>query len=209
MEQPQEDAPIVPATELTEADAEPEAPAEPSSTPARDAMRRMEREEGRRRRAAAMDVPDDETLRVAPVDQRPEFIAQGKVDDSQTRIFSGLAGEVALEALKNDAQSDIQTVSKVFDLFADAPAVADAEPAGEAEQTIRLSRAQVEEIRQQQEPREDKYVGRGKKKEEIKPLKKQKKSFLFGKKKAKTEDEDDFVEDFAEGEDYDDEDLFE
>ena len=160
-------------------------------------------------RSAVVEVPVDETLRVAPVDQRPEFIAQGKVDDSQTRIFSGLAGEVALEALKNDAQSDIQPVSKVSDLFADAPAMADAEPVGEAEQTIRLSRAQVEEIRQQQEPREDKYVGRGKKKEEIKPLKKQKKSFLFGKKKAKVQDEDDFVDDFAEGEDYDDEDLFE
>ena len=33
--------------------------------------------------------------------------------------------------------------------------------------------------------------------------------FLFGKKKAKVEDEDDFVEDYAEDEDYDDEDLFE
>ena len=55
-EQPQEDAPIVPATELTEADTAKEAPAEPSNTPARDAMRQMEREEGRRRRAAAVEV---------------------------------------------------------------------------------------------------------------------------------------------------------
>ena len=40
-------------------------------------------------------------------------------------------------------------------------------------------------------------------------MKKQKKGFIFGKKKAKDEEEDDFVEDFADGEDYDDEDLFE
>ena len=208
----QEEAPIVPAAELTDKPAEelPKAEEEISETPARDAMMKLEREEGRRRRAV-VEVPVDETLRVAPVDQRPEFIAQGKVDDSQTRIFSGLAGEVALEALKSDAHSDIQPVHKVADLFTDLPELADDEqPAVEAEQTIRLSRAQVEEIRQQQEePREDKYIGRGKKKEEIKPMKKQKKGFLFGKKKAKVQDEDDFVDDLAEGEDYDDEDLFE
>ena len=195
--------------ELMETEEEAVAPAEPSNTPARDAMRQMEREEGRRRRAAAVEVPDDETLRVAPVDQRPEFIAQGKVDDSQTRIFGGLAGEMVQEEIKHAAK--VETVHKVADLFAEAPVIEEKNetPADEAEQTIRLSRDQIEEIRQQQEPREDKYAGRGKKKDEIKPMKKQKKGFLFGKKKAKVEDEDDFVEDFAEGEDYDDEDLFE
>jgi len=92
----------------------------------------------------------------------------------------------------------------VADLFVDAPMM---EAQDEAEQTIRLNREQIEEIRQQQEPREDKYAGRGKKKDQIKPMKKQKKGFLFGRKKAKDEDEDDFVEDYAD-DDVDD-DLFE
>ena len=82
---------IVPTPELTEEEMlypeEEEEPDQNSTTPARDAMRRLEREEGRRRRTA-VEVPNDETLRVAPVDQRPEFIAQGMVDDSQTRVFT-------------------------------------------------------------------------------------------------------------------------
>jgi len=202
-EQPQEEAAIVPAAELTEEAAQ--MPEEPSAAPARDAMYQTEREEGRRRRAAAVEVPNDETLRVAPVDQRPEFIAQGRVDDSQTRIFSGLAGEMAQAGgMSMNAEPEIQPVHRVADLFAEAPAM---ENQPEAEQTIRLNRDQIEEIRQQQEPREDKYAGRGKKKDEIKPMKKQKKGFLFGRKKAKEEDEDDFVEDY-DGDDEDD-DLFE
>ena len=75
-----------------------------------------------------------------------------------------LAGEMLQaeeEAVK--AQPEVETVHKVADLFAAAPA---AEEQAEAEQTIRLSRDQIEEIRQQQEPREDKYAGRGKKKAE-------------------------------------------
>ena len=195
-----EEEPIVPAAELTE---EEKAPVEPINLPVR--------EEGRRRRTAAVEVPTDETLRVVPVDQRPEFIAQGKVDDSQTRIFGGLAGEVAQAQAEVKREPDVTPVHKVSDLFAEAPVIEEQaeEPKAEAEQTIRLSREQLEEIRQQQEPREDVYAGKGKKKDEIKPMKKQKKGFLFGRKKAKPEDEDDFVEDFAEGEDYDDEDLFE
>ena len=203
-----QEAPIVPATELTEEEA---AQAEPETAEAP-----AVREEGRRRRAAAVEVPSDETLRVVPVDQRPEFIAQGKVDDSQTRIFGGLAGEVAQAQAEVKKELDVTPVHKVSDLFAEMPATEEptqqpkAEaPVSEAEQTIRLSREQLEEIRQQQEPREDVYAGRGKKKDEIKPMKKQKKGFLFGRKKAKVQDEDDFVEDFAEGEDYDDEDIFE
>ena len=199
----QEEETIVPVEELTGEAAE--TPAEPSEIPARDAMRQAEREEGRRRRAAAVEVSNEETLRVAPVDQRPDFIAQGKVDDSQTRIFSGLAGEMAqVEEKSMPAEPEIQQVNKVADLFADAPMPG---AQAEAEQTIRLNREQIEEIRQQQEPREDKYAGRGKKKDEIKPMKKQKKGFLFGRKKAKEEDEDDFVEDY-DGDDADD-DLFE
>ncbi|MGN0772252.1 MAG: CARDB domain-containing protein [Candidatus Ventricola sp.] len=200
----QADEPIVPAAELTEEDTDkPE-----STTPARDAMRQLEREEGRRRRAA-VEVPTDETLRVVPVDQRPEFIAQGKVDDSQTRIFGKLGEEVAQAAAAPKAAepADVPTVNKLADLFEEAPAIEEqpAEKAG-ADQTIRLSRAQIEEIRQQQEPREDKYAGSGKKKAEIKPMKKKGLFSGFGKKKAGA-DEDDFEEDG--GDDFDDDDLIE
>ena len=195
--QDEQEAPIVPAAELTEDEQDEPVDLPVSAAPA----------EGRRRRTA-VEVPTDETLRVVPVDQRPEFIAQGRVDDSQTRIFGGLAGEVA-QAQADVKNTEVTPVQKVSDLFAEAEDIepqAESAPA-EAEQTIRLSRAQVEEIRQQQEPREDKYAGAGKKKDEIKPMKKQKKGFLFGRKKAKVEEEDDFVEDYAEGDD--DDDLFE
>ena len=197
----QADAPIVPTEELTEK----ETSLPQSSTPARDAMRQLEREEGRRRRAA--EVPTDETLRVVPVDQRPEFIAQGKVDDSQTRIFGKLAEEVAqASAPKPEKTADVPAVSKVADLFEEAPVIEE-QPAAkaEAEQTIRLSRAQIEEIRQQQEPREDKYAGQGKKKDEIKPMKKKGLFSGFGKKKQA--EEDDFEEDS--GDDFDDDDFIE
>lgn len=178
--------PIVPAEELTE-----DAPS--STTPARDAMRQLEREEGRRRRPAT-EVPTDETLRVVPVDQRPEFIAQGKVDDSQTRIFGKLAEEVAQAAVpKAEEPVDAPEVNKFADLFEDAPK-AEKYPEDNAGETIRLNREQVEEIRRKQEPREDKYAGSGKKKDEIKPMKKKGLFSGFGKKKNGA-DEDDFVED--------------
>lgn len=194
----QEDEPIVPAAELTgEEKAE-------STTPARDAMRQLEREEGRRRRAA-VEVPTDETLRVVPVDQRPEFIAQGKVDDSQTRIFGKLADEVAQAAApKAEEPAEAPAVNKVADLFEEAPAIEE-QPEAKADQTIRLSRAQIEEIRQQQ-PREDKYAGNGKKKDEIKPMKKKGLFSGFGKKKKAEAEEDDFVED---NDDLDDDDFIE
>ena len=85
-EKPVKDAPIVPAQDLESETAE-EAVA--SATPARDALKQAEGEENRRRRAAVQ-VSTDQTLRVAPVDERPEFVAQGKVDDSRTRIFGKL-----------------------------------------------------------------------------------------------------------------------
>ena len=193
----QDNEPIVPAAELTE-----EENAE-STTPARDAMRQLEREEGRRRRAA-VEVPTDETLRVVPVDQRPEFIAQGKVDDSQTRIFGKLADEVAQAAApKAEEPAEVPAVNKVADLFKEAQAIEE-QPEGKADQTIRLSRAQIEEIRQQQEPREDKYAGSGKKKDEIKPMKKKGLFSGFGKKKKTEADEDDVVEDIDGDSDDDD-----
>ena len=70
---------IVPTPELTEEDTRPAAE-----------ERKPEPEEGRRRRAV-VDAPltADRTLRVAPVDQRPEF-PQSKADDSRTRIFGKL-----------------------------------------------------------------------------------------------------------------------
>lgn len=188
----EKEAPIVPAEELTE-------DVTASATPARDAMRRLEREEGHRRRAV-MEVPTDETLRVVPVDQRPEFVAQGKVDDSQTRIFGRLTEEAAQAAApKAEAPADAPEVNKVSDLFKGA-AKDEALPENNAGETIRLSREQVEEIRRKQAPREDKYAGGGKKKDEIKPMKKRLFSG-FGKKKSEA-DEDDFVEDS--GEDFDD-----
>jgi len=194
-----EEAPIVPAAELTE---EAQNPAEPSNTPARDAMLQLEREEGRRRRAAAVEVPTDETLRVAPVDQRPEFIAQGKVDDSETRIFGRMAVQTAIEeeakAAAEAAQEPAAPVKEAS--VKEAPAE---EPA--AEETIRISREQIEEIRGKQAEREDTFSGKkGKKRDEIKPMKK---GFsLFGKKnKAKKDEEDDFIEDLDE--DFDDDDF--
>ncbi len=82
-------------------------------------------EAGRRRRAMQeREVPADRTLRVAPIDERPEFIAQGPVDDSQTRVFSRI-DEETLEAPAEEK-----------------PAVQEA-----SEPTIRLSAEQVEEIR--------------------------------------------------------------
>lgn len=180
---------------------------QPSNTPARDAMRRLEREEGRRRRQA-VDVPADETLRVAPVSQRPEFVPQGKVDDSQTRIFSGLADQVtqaAAESQNVDEPKAAQEENKAGHVAAQA--APKAEQAEETEQTIRLSREQIEEINRQNEPREDKYAGQGKKRGEIKPMKKKGLFSGFGRKKSAS-DEDEFVE---ENEDFDDDndDFFE
>ncbi|MBR3795499.1 MAG: hypothetical protein IKK34_05670 [Clostridia bacterium] len=193
-----DDSAIVPTTELTEEEAsrmKEEAANKPASaTPARDAMRH---------RRAQMDIPTDETLRVAPVDQRPEFIAQGRVDDSATRIFGRLTEDIEVPV-----KQDTTRVAPVKDAEQEAPvAVAETpaddplkdEPAGA---TIRINKAQIDEIRQQ---REDKFAGKGRKRNEVKPLRKQKKGLFGGLKKA--DEEDDFLEDA----DYDDgdDDLFE
>jgi hypothetical protein len=64
-----------------------------------------------------------------------------------------------------------------------------------------------EEIREKQAEREDAFAGKkGKKRGEIKPMKKKKKGFLFGRSKA--DDEDDFVED-EEWDESGEDDLFE
>ena len=191
---------IVPTPELD--DEEPAEEADPNSTtPARDAMRRLEREENRRRRAA-VEVPTDETLRVAPVDQRPEFIAQGKVDDSQTRIFTPVYdGEPAPAAPEAPVVPEMEIpVPEAPDM----PVMAQ-EDAG---QTIRLSRAQLDELREQQ-VREDRFAGKGKKRSDIKPMKKKGLFSGFGKKNKKAEsDEDDFVEEYDGDDDFEDDDLY-
>jgi len=204
-EEPEDEA-IVPATELTEEEAvrmhEEAVKASAQAAAAQEEMRQQEPENRRRRQP--VEVPTDETLRVAPVDQRPEFIAQGKVDDSETRIFGRMAVQTAIEeeakAAAEAAQEPAAPVKEAS--VKEAPAE---EPA--AEETIRISREQIEEIRGKQAEREDTFSGKkGKKRDEIKPMKKKKKGFLFGRGKA--DDEDDFVED-GEWDESGEDDLFE
>ena len=159
---------------------------QPSSTPARDALRRAEGEENRRRRAQ-QEVPTDKTLRVAPVEERPEFTPQGKVDDSKTRIFGRL---------------DVEGALKEEQAKAEAPK-ADEEKTEAAQETIRLSGEDVQKLKTQ--AREDHFGVKGKKREEIKPMKKKKGLFGLGKKK---DEDDDFLID-ANDDDGDDDDLFE
>ena len=159
---------------------------QPSSTPARDALRRAEGEENRRRRAQ-QEVPTDKTLRVAPVEERPEFTPQGKVDDSKTRIFGRL---------------DVEGALKEEQAKAEAPK-ADEEKTEAAQETIRLSGEDVQKLKTQ--AREDHFGVKGKKREEIKPMKKKKGLFGLGKKK---DEDDDFLID-ANDDDEDDDDLFE
>ena len=159
---------------------------QPSSTPARDALRRAEGEENRRRRAQ-QEVPTDKTLRVAPVEERPEFTPQGKVDDSKTRIFGRL---------------DVEGALKEEQAKAEAPKT-DKEKTEAAQETIRLSGEDVQKLKTQ--AREDHFGVKGKKREEIKPMKKKKGLFGLGKKK---DEDDDFLID-ANDDDEDDDDLFE
>ena len=133
-------------------------------------------EEGRRRRPTP-EVTTDKTLRVAPIEDRPEFVPQGKVDDSQTRIFGKLTPESAKpeETPKNNAEQE----------------------------TIRLTGEDVQAIREQ--TRKDTFAGHGKKRGEIKPMKKKKGLFGLGKKDT---DDDFFIDPDAQNDD-DDDDLFE
>ena len=133
-------------------------------------------EEGRRRRPT-QEVTTDKTLRVAPIEDRPEFVPQGKVDDSQTRIFGKLTPESAKpeETPKNNAEQE----------------------------TIRLTGEDVQAIREQ--TRKDTFAGHGKKRGEIKPMKKKKGLFGLGKKDT---DDDFFIDPDAQNDD-DDDDLFE
>ncbi len=139
----------------------------------------------RRRRAQDREVPDDRTLRVAPVDERPDFIAQGPVDDSETRVFGKLDTDVlAQEELKLDAP-----------VKEEAPAQTPDDP------TIRFSSEQVEEIRKgeaQQKVKKDK---------KSREMKKSKKGlFGFGKKK---DEDDSFIDDEFDELDGDEDDFIE
>lgn len=82
-------------------------------------------EEGRRRRTTQeRDASSDRTLRVAPVDERPDFIAQAPVNDSQTRVFSKI---------------DVEAVEDLTQEKPEQPTAGD--------ETIRLSADHVDEIR--------------------------------------------------------------
>jgi len=211
---------IVPTPELTDeepaGDPQEDAVDPVSTTPARDAMRRLEREEGRRRRAA-VPVPTDETLRVAPVDQRPEFIAQGQVDDSQTRIFTPvyedeLAAQMTPETPYAAYEEPMAPFTPEEPYAQEAPFAPMMDSYPDADQTIRLDRRQLDELREQQElmEREDKFAKKGgKKRGEIKPMKKKGLFSGFGRKNKKAvSEEDDFVEEYDGEDDFDDDDLY-
>jgi len=228
-EAPKEEA-IVPVSELTEeeasrmteASAKKQSAEAASATPAKDAMRQVN-EENRRRRAM-QEIPTDETLRVAPVDQRPEFIAQGKVDDSQTRIFGRLQVEQAIQeekASEKKAAEPAKEAPKPIEPKPAAPKAAvirkaeprrniedelakleqkEEKPEPKAEEpkaeeaTIRISREKIDEIRAA-EKREDTFK-ESRKGHTRSEIKpmKKKKSFLFGKKDKKKEEDDMFEE---------------
>ena len=157
-----------------------------ASTAAKNVPHKTEDGENRRRRTP-QDVPTDKTLRVAPVEERPEFTPQGKVDDSKTRIFGKLDMENAVREEQKKAE--------------EAPKAETAETATEAgQETIRLSGEDVQKLKAQ--VREDHFGVKGKKRDEIKPMKKG--LFGFGKKN----DDDDFLIDSDDDGD-DDDDLFE
>jgi hypothetical protein len=159
-----------------------------------------------RRRHPQIEIPNDETLRVAPIDQRPEFIAQGKVDESESRIFGRMAVQAALEEEMKAAAPVVEEQPEAPAPAAEEPVIPQAEEPAAGE-TIRISREQIEEIREKQAEREDAFAGKkGKKRGEIKPMKKKKKGFLFGRSKA--DDEYDFVED-EEWDESGEDDLFE
>ena len=154
----------------------------------RNAPNKPEGEENHRRRAP-QDVPTDKTLRVAPVDERPEFVPQGKVDDSKTRIFGKLDVEIAVKEERKKEE--------------EAPKAEPVEQKPEAgQETIRLSGEEMQKLKAQ--AREDHFGVKGQKRDEIKPMKKKKGLFGLGKKK----DDDDFFIDDEINED-DDDDLFE
>ena len=183
---------IVPTPELTEEDTRPAAE-----------ERKPEPEEGRRRRAV-VDAPltADRTLRVAPVDQRPEF-PQSKADDSRTRIFGKLTQDATQEEPTPEAKTPAEEEKRPLKDFAAQAEEQTDEAKNAGSETIRLSRGELDELRQKQA--EAAPESRGRKRSEIKPMKKKKRG-LFGRRKDDDmlEDEDDFIDEDDEYDDSDD-----
>lgn len=186
------DAPVVPMPELT--DENPVAQEDASDEPK--LHTRREREESRRRAVQEFPLTADETLRVVPVEERPEFIAQGRVDDSQTRIFGRIDEEETLAATAHERPTGKNESTETPEETGTAEKVLEAKAESAQEETIRLSRNAIEE----ETRRKTAAKAKGSKRSEIKPLKKKKKGlFSFVK-----EEEDDFEEpddDFGDGDD--------
>ena len=165
--------------EKTPANAQPDEPkdeqAEDAAQEAPQANAEPAQEENRRRRANVQ-VSTDDTLRVVPVDERPEFVPQGKVDDSQTRIFGKLETETP------NAEKPAQAKAEQDD--------------ADKGDTVRLDRATIDEVNRRDE--DAKKAAKGKTRGEIKPMKKKKKGFF-----AKRDDDDliDADDDLDDGED--------
>ena len=150
-----------------------------------------------------MNEKDQELTELDLEDILKEF---GDADDSEM-------DEAAAEALKDlweETEEDVEESAQIPEEVADEEPEEEISAPAEPEQTkpvtgdtIRLDRTQIDEINQGAQ-RKDNFR-KGKKRDEIKPMKK---GFsLFGKKnkKNKKDDEDDFIEDLEE--DFDDDDF--
>lgn len=197
---PEEEQPIVNVPELTDepekASEQPAAPVVPAApkqpeAPKADEQPKTERKRAPRRQQVVQ--MDKETLRVAPVDERPEFVAQGKVNDSATRIFA--KAEMPEEAPEEKKEKPANPFEKVAppETVSVPKTSAPANPfetdkdaqSADAAATVRFTREQMDEL----------SAKLGKTRKEIKPMKKKKGFPLFGKK----HEDDDFIDD-----DYDD-----
>lgn len=195
---PEISEPVVPTPELTEEDAHaapgdgPEAPAEPApDEPAQDG-------------AGA-----SRTLRVAPVDQRPDFVPQGKVDGSATRVFTRVRDGQPQAQAGADRRRDAGPAAAPGHVLAAELSEEDLrqipssqetppEPAAESGatgQTIRLNNAELTELykRQQKKPNI----------KNAKPMKKKKKG-----RSSRRNESDDLLDDYDAKGDPDD-DMFE
>ena len=162
----EDEQPIVPTPELTDDD-------RPFSGYERQIAAKRDGEDRRMSEALEKSLTAEQTLRVAPVDQRPDFVPQGKVDDSETRVFSGLRGEEpASEETKVMPGVKLPQAEK-----------APEEPSDEGGETIRMSRVQPAPARRQPPRQEGNTI------KNAKPMKKKKKG-LFS-----VDDGDDFIED--------------
>ncbi|MBQ8094226.1 MAG: hypothetical protein IJ242_11710 [Clostridia bacterium] len=166
---------IVSATDLTEDDILPKSrPNEPNikgntnAQPKADAPAESgELESQRRRTARNPETTNDPTLRVEPMNKRPEYPQKHEADNSKTKVFNRKSED-------DPAATKKVPVSKAPDL--------DIKPAT-TDETIRLSKESVEEARSQE---------RSGKPE---PAVKDKKMGLFGKRKKESEaDNEEFFE---------------